>query len=141
MDERGFSLAETVRRMGEHLPKGERISRASISQYRTGRAIPRPHYLDALSLALGIEKSSLIVVPDSAPTPAAESSIGVAQPRQSRRSALRPANAGNNGAGPLEARGVIGIQDLGGEVHLKIDQRVSWDVALKILDALKRRTE
>ena len=33
--------------------------------------------------------------------------------------------------------GTVRIQDLGDEVHLWIEQRVPWPVALKILEALK----
>jgi hypothetical protein len=34
-------------------------------------------------------------------------------------------------------QGTVRIQDLGEEVHLWIEQRVPWPVALKILEALK----
>ena len=35
------------------------------------------------------------------------------------------------------ARGTLRIQDFGDEVHLWIEQRVSWEVALEILRILK----
>src|SRR5829696_7918120 len=60
MEDRGLSVTETARRVRQYLPEGESISQASISHYRTGRAIPRLRYLDALSLALGVPKSELI---------------------------------------------------------------------------------
>ena len=42
-------------------------------------------------------------------------------------------------AEPAASRVVV--EDLGETVRLKIDEQVPWDVALKILDALKRHSE
>ena len=39
---------------------------------------------------------------------------------------------------PAEVTQRIIIEDHGEEAYLKIKQRMSWDVALRILDALKR---
>lgn len=60
MEERGVSGAETIRRMQEHLPDGGSIARSCLSHYRAGRTVPRLRHLDALSLALGVEKSQLL---------------------------------------------------------------------------------
>ena len=60
MAERDLSATEIARRMSELLPQGSSVSLATISHYRTGRALPRLDRLDALSKALGIDKSQLI---------------------------------------------------------------------------------
>jgi len=127
MNERGLTATETARRMSEHLPDGKTVSLATISHYRTGRAIPRLDKLDALSRALEVEQSELISLSDS---PAPQSAPDPIAPIRD--------NTGLALATRSEAVGHIGIEDFGDEVHLRIDQRVSWAVALKILDALKR---
>ena len=137
MSEQGITIAETVRRMGEHLPGGESISRASISQYRTGRAIPRAQYMEALSLALGVEKSELIAVPNSPLSPLEDCAHLQAHCEPQDSLAAAPMLSCTVAPHPDEAADKVGIRDLGTGVHLKIDQRVTWDVALIILGALK----
>jgi transcriptional regulator with XRE-family HTH domain len=63
LDERGLTVAETTRRMRTHLPKGESISVVGMLHYLSGRSMPRLRYLDALSLALRVDKSELIPDP------------------------------------------------------------------------------
>jgi transcriptional regulator with XRE-family HTH domain len=60
LDERGLTVAETTRRMRAHLPKGESISAVGMLHYLSGRSMPRLRYLDALSLALRVDKSELV---------------------------------------------------------------------------------
>ena len=47
------------------------------------------------------------------------------------------AQANPSGKEKRAVQGTVRIQDLGDEVHLWIEQRVPWPVALKILEALK----
>lgn len=135
MDERGLTAAETVRRMREHLPEGESISHGSLSHYRRGRAIPRLRHLDALSMVLGIDKSELIA---AAYTPAGRTNAPQRTRRQEREARMDAAAGDIVSIVPTQAAQRIVIEDHGDEAYLKIDQRMSWDVALKILDALKR---
>ena len=141
MEERGLTAAETARRMSEHLPEGESISRASLSHYRTGRSMPLMRYLDALSLALGVDKSELLAASGedefAATNAAAKLPENAERPRQQ---AWMEAPGNENAAADRrsETTKPLGIiEDFGDEVHLRIDQRVPWDVALKILEMLK----
>ena len=134
MDERGLSSSETARRMRDHLPEGASVSRASLSHYRSGRAMPRLRHLEALSLALGVETSELLVPP--APESGARERAPVPALQHPETRDVPAAEAGARR--PPEAMTPLGIiEDFGDEVHLRIDQRVPWDVALKILRALK----
>ena len=127
MGERGLSGAETARRMREHLPESARISKANLWQYLHGKVMPSPQYLDALCSALGVERSAL--VPDLKPPPRHGPSRDVG-PK------ARP--PGVPGDVP-EGQPTVSFEDFGDEVHLWIAQRVSWDVALKIMELLKEQ--
>ena len=118
MDAQGLTGAEVARLMSEHLPDSKKISPATISHYRTGRSIPCGQNLDALISAPRIERSELADLLDVPPQP--EPSPGAKRTHASK-----------------EVRH-IGVEDLGDEVHLKIDLRVSWKVALEILEAIGR---
>ena len=132
MDDRGWSLHETARRVQAHLPEGESISRASISRYRTGRAVPRLRHLQALSLALGVPKSELMSVweKDGGTSPTQD------QPQRLRASGGRgPAGAGDQQVG--SSGGLVQFVDLGDKMHLLVDQVVPWPTGLKILKILR----
>jgi hypothetical protein len=43
--------------------------------------------------------------------------------------------------GPVEISVWVDLQDLGDEVYLKVDQRVPWAVALKVLELLKGKMD
>jgi transcriptional regulator with XRE-family HTH domain len=138
MEARGLTAAETARRMSEHLPEGESISRASLSHYRTGRSMPLMRYLDALSLALGVDKSELLAAAGKDEIPGKNRPAENAE--ASRQQAWMEAPGNENaaaGRGPEVTKPLGIIEDFGDEVHLRIDQRVPWDVALKILEMLK----
>ena len=118
MDAQGLTGAEVARRMSEHLPDGKKISPATISHYRTGHSIPRGQNLDALVSALRIERSELADLLD-------------VPPRPERSAGAKRTHASNE-------VGHISVDDLGDEVHLKIDLRAPWKVALVILEAIGR---
>jgi hypothetical protein len=94
--------------------------------------VPRKGHLEALSRALGVDTTELAsaldvgrVVEDGkvrADTPAADVPTGPAA--QSRS----PAS---------EATPVIQVEDFGAEMHIVVDQRMPWEQALQILQALK----
>jgi transcriptional regulator with XRE-family HTH domain len=132
MSKRGLTAAETARRMRDHLPDGGRASRATVSHYRAARALPRLRYLDALSLALGVDRSELL------PTLNADDSAGASDAR--REIGPREAPASSEATAPeLHSARLCSIEDHGDEVHLQVNQRVSWEVALTILSALKAK--
>jgi hypothetical protein len=74
--------------------------------------MPSLRYLDALARALGVDRYAL--------TPELQDAAEV--------TAEAPPNA---------ERTRISLQDLGDEVHLHINERVPWDVALKVMTLLK----
>jgi len=141
MHQRGLSAAETARQMIEHLPECKSISRASVSHYCNGRAIPRLRHLEALSLALGVEQSELINAQRSgARTPKARpNGFPNDSPNAKRQKPQEAQMDASDVVKPAEPARLIDIEDFGDEVRLKIDLRVPWDIALKILDALKRK--
>jgi transcriptional regulator with XRE-family HTH domain len=137
MSERGLTAAETARRMRDYLPVGDKASRSTICQYKAARALPRLRYLDALSMALGVNKSDLL--------PSLETdATGNCVEQDRRRRAERMNRATDDTDADAEASGspensvpLCTIEDLGDEVHLRINQRVSWAAALTILRVLK----
>jgi transcriptional regulator with XRE-family HTH domain len=141
MEARGLTAAETARRMSEHLPEGESISRASLSHYRTGRSMPLMRYLDALSLALGVDKSDLLAPAGKDEIPGRNQSLELTESAEPPRKQAWMGAPGNEnaaaGRSPEVTKPLGIIEDFGDEVHLRIDQRVPWDVALKILEMLK----
>jgi transcriptional regulator with XRE-family HTH domain len=55
MKRKGWSISETARRTSRILKDGERFGAAHVWHYVRGTALPRPHRLEALSSALGME--------------------------------------------------------------------------------------
>jgi len=127
MQDRGLSVMETARRVREHLPEGESISQASISHYRTGRAMPRLRYLDALSLALGVPKSELMN-----PAKQSEAARSTASAAPAAPVAERWPHAER--AAP---EGCVQFVDLGDRMRLRVDQVLPWSTGLQILEILR----
>ncbi len=121
MEERGWGLTETARRVREHLGEGSKFTAANISHYRQGRSFPRARYLDALSSALGMDKNALVS----------------GQPGFSGAERLKPSSSS---VATIEAPGAspqFHIEDRGGNAWLQINQQLPWPIAIKILQVLK----
>jgi hypothetical protein len=118
----GLTFAEAAQRARRHLPEDSRLSHTSVWAYATGRATPkRPRYVEALEKAVGVEPNGL------------------------------SDDGGNAVAAPYEEEGRLGtsqheggeesqliISDLGGDqARLRMRLSIPWDVAIKILVALK----
>jgi transcriptional regulator with XRE-family HTH domain len=112
MAERRLSAAELVRRVREQVPEGK-FSLASLTQYRQGRALPQPRYLDALSQALGVEPSELL----GQPTP---------QPEQPSPAPAAPTRSSE-----------FLLEDRGSRARIRLDLEVPWDVAFEIMRLLR----
>jgi transcriptional regulator with XRE-family HTH domain len=145
METRGLTVTEVADRMRQHLPRGESFATSNLSHYRQGRSVPRNGHLRALSLALGVDPTDLTSADKGAPieidasAQAAGAADGVGSPMVDRHKAD---GAGSNAAVSRRPRSptsasVIGIEDLGAEVRLTIDQRVPWEIGLKVLQILK----
>jgi transcriptional regulator with XRE-family HTH domain len=142
MRQGGLTIAETARRVRQHLGDDKGFSDANLVHYRQGRSVPRLRYLEALSLALGISQSDLISVdPASQPGSANHTEEGSVRSRRSRvqeHALARPAaNDSSPPAQPLVTHVAVAIEDHGDEAHVRIDQRVPWPVALQILRVVK----
>jgi transcriptional regulator with XRE-family HTH domain len=140
MEDRGLSVMETARRVRQYLPEGESISQASISHYRTGRALPRLRHLDALSLALGVSKSELISSLDAtekaASAPCAARPAAMADPGPGAKAA-EPENGPMPGKAGPGTEGCLQFIDLGDRMRLRIDQVLPWSTGLQILQILR----
>jgi transcriptional regulator with XRE-family HTH domain len=134
MEDRGLSVTETARRVRQYLPEGESISQASISHYRTGRAVPRLRYLDALSLALGVTKSELMDL-DRDGKAAMPGSRSATAPR--RASPIEPGQNGSPQCTAATPDGSVHFVDLGDRMRLRVDHVVPWSTGLQILQILR----
>lgn len=119
MDRKGWSQAETAREINRRLPPGRRFSPVNLNHYLKGRSLPRGRYREALMAVLAIED---------------ESAFG------DKNAPAAPRRRNSETAEPVAHNGGVTLVDQGSEVLLKIDQRVTWPVALAILNALKRPT-
>jgi transcriptional regulator with XRE-family HTH domain len=138
MRQGGLTIAETARRVRQHLGDGKGFSDANLVHYRQGRSVPRLRYLEALSLALGVSQSDLIAV-DLPQSEYADSEERL-RSRRSLARAPEPPPAANDSAPQAKAPEIhvaVTIEDHGDEAHVRIDQRVPWPVALRILKAVK----
>lgn len=114
MSEKGLSVTDVAKRMEQEM-KGERFNPVNLSHYKAGRSLPRPRYLSALSRVLGVAPQDLL--------PARE----VVEP-------LPEAPVPPSDQRPPSFR----VEDLAdGLAWLQINQRLPWNVVLRVLDALK----
>ena len=136
MQDQGLSVTETARRVRQHLPEGESISQASISHYRTGRAVPSLRYLDALSLALGVPKSELMSIWDAGDSEGQSQKKGAAESQPHMQPS--PARAMSpRGAQASASDGCVHFVDLGDKMRLRVDQVLPWSTGLQILEILR----
>lgn len=108
MLKKGWNQSELARRAEEHMPKGKRFGRDSISNYIKGSNFPTPINLDALCKALGMKPEDLI-------------------PGQMFLRA-------KDDMPPLDIRG---LGD--GSAWVRVNQRVSFDIAMKIMALLNEK--
>jgi transcriptional regulator with XRE-family HTH domain len=141
MEKRGLTVTEVADRMRLHLPQGESFATSNLSHYRQGRSVPRDGHLRALSLALGVDpaeltmKQSAPIRLDRAPAPSpSDESTSV---DESSATSTRPVSAAKLNSA---SSSVIGMEDLGTNVRLIIDQRVPWEIGLNVLQILKGGT-
>lgn len=111
----GLTYKETARRAQEHLPPGARISDVSVWSYAKGRSLPRRMtHVEALGKVLGIDTQDL---------------LGAEEHTASREGGDKV----ETGLSPE-----VHVEDLGGGYALvRINQQVSWPVALEILRLVK----
>jgi transcriptional regulator with XRE-family HTH domain len=124
MHERGWTYAETAKRVREELGEGAKFTKASISHYTRGRSVPRLRNLEALSAVL--EKELM-----------REDSLTIPNGRSGQAAVVGPER---EGAPQLNTTPpALHIEDRGSEAWLQINQQLPWPVALKILGLLKEQ--
>jgi transcriptional regulator with XRE-family HTH domain len=111
----GLTYKETARRAQEHLPPGARISDVSVWSYAKGRSLPRRMtHVEALGKVLGIETQELL---------GSEDEYGGRDAPEGAEAAHAPE---------------VHVEDLGGgNALIRINQQVTWPVALEILRLVK----
>jgi transcriptional regulator with XRE-family HTH domain len=130
MQNQGLTIAETARRVRQHLPSGEGFDDTNLIHYRQARSVPRPVHLEALSRALGVSASDLLG------TETVARLVDTRQRTATSRVPLAPRQPGIAEAGrPSPVIQVM--EDYGENVLLRFEQLVPWPVALRILQLLK----
>lgn len=119
MDQKGLGNAELSKLVRTSSP-GHAMSAAIISHYRCARMIPRNGNALALSKALGVDMSELLLSPST-------------QSKSSRHSS--PATIGpDHQDRPLPD---LFVEARGDKIWIQINQELPWPVALEMLTALK----
>jgi transcriptional regulator with XRE-family HTH domain len=129
MQHQGLTIAETARRVRQHLPNGEGFDDTNLIHYRQGRSVPRPAHLEALSRALGVSASDLLG------TEAGARAVDTRQRTPATSVPLRPHHEVAEAGRPSPVIQVM--EDYGENVLLRFEQLVPWPVALRILQLLK----
>lgn len=138
MDEKKLTVTALAGLVQNQIPD-RKFNPVNISHYRSGRSLPRPHILAALARALEIDIGEL-----SAAT--GREVEGAPKRRSTDKKAISP--QGILGGGPhFESKETPGdlagepgfyVQDLkDGEAWIQINQRLSWDMVIKLLQMLK----
>lgn len=122
-----ITAAELTRRIQEEIPE---FSPGNISHYLAGRSVPRTRVLAAIIRALGenADELALARVPRSKAGSARSSANSV-------RSSTNSPTSTSTSATDLPALNLLDLGD--GSAMLQINQKLSWSVALRILQALK----
>lgn len=107
LSEKGWNQTDLARAASDYLPAGKEMGRDNVSNYVRGKVIPSPTSLGAIAKALGCKPKDLL------PERAARSAESIAPP-------LSVTDGGEDGT-----------------VWLRVNQRVPWSVAIKIIQALK----
>ena len=140
IERKGWSMSETARRASSFLSEGDKFGRAHVWHYVQGRALPRVRYLEALSLALDVKPDELM--------PLETTRDGNGSNPSASAPAL-PAERGRRAAGNRQAQatpsppssGMVHVRDYGdGTALLEISERVPWDIALAVLQVLKKNS-
>ena len=133
MDEKNLTVTALAGLVQNELPD-RKFNPVNISHYRSGRSLPRPQILTALAQALGVDIQELSAATrqDVEGAPKRRSSDKNAP---SKATEVRPQF--DSQETPDLAPG-FHVQDLkDGEAWIQINQRLSWDMVIKLLQVLK----
>jgi transcriptional regulator with XRE-family HTH domain len=124
MADAGVTAAELARRVQQEIPE---FSPGNISHYLSGRSVPRPRVLKAISHALGKNVEDFVVT---------------RAPRNTGPEKALPDAAAVWGPSFALDVPALNVLDLGdGTAMLQINQKLPWSVALRILQSLRGEGE
>ena len=138
MAEKNLTVKDTARLVQQRL-SGEPFNSVNITQYRSGRSLPRPRILKALSDALGVDPADLAPFPTEAADNlvAGNGKAEIVHDDGAPHGPQRPANDEQ----PISSIPAFNLEDMrGGQAWLQINQRLSWPTVIKILQVLKGET-
>lgn len=138
MSDRNLTVTALAKLIQQRIPD-RNFNPVNISHYRSGRSLPRPQVMNALVQALEVEMEDL--------APAALSGIEIKRKLERKRSRkpsdltegalIDTAHDKDENASPA-----FYLKDLeGGEAWIQINQRLSWNLVIKLLKVLKGEEE
>ena len=142
IERKGWSMSETARRASSFLSEGDKFGRAHVWHYVQGRALPRVRYLEALSLALDVKPDELMPLEATRDGNVSSPNGLSSAPALAAERGRRPAGdkQAPTAASPSSA-GMVHVRDYGdGTVLLEVSERVPWDIALAVLQILKKNS-
>jgi transcriptional regulator with XRE-family HTH domain len=138
MAERNLTVTTLARLVQQRIPD-RNFNPVNLSHYRSGRSLPRPQVMNALAQALVVELEDL--------APSNLSGIEITQKLERKRgrkqSAVTEAALVDTPSDKDEnASPAFYLKDLeGGDAWIQINQRLSWNLVIKLLKVLKGEGE
>ncbi|HEX2135196.1 MAG TPA: helix-turn-helix domain-containing protein [Microvirga sp.] len=141
IERKGWSMSETARRASNFLSEGDKFGRAHVWHYVQGRALPRVRYLEALSLALDVKPDELMPLEPGRNGNGSSSALSSATASSEERGRRPSPDKHAPAAASPQTSGMVHVRDYGdGTALLEVSERVPWDVALSVLQILKRNS-
>ncbi|MDR3449369.1 MAG: helix-turn-helix domain-containing protein [Alphaproteobacteria bacterium] len=136
MAEKGLTVTVLGKLIQEQLPE-KSFNPVNISHYRSGRSLPRPPIMKALAHALDVNSDEL--------APPLENHAEAQPPMRGKKIAMESSVAAEtllHSAALLQkdpgSSPSFHLEDLSdGEAWIQINQRLSWNMVLKLLQVLK----
>jgi transcriptional regulator with XRE-family HTH domain len=136
MAEKNLTVKDTARLVQQRL-SGEPFNSVNITHYRSGRSLPRPRILKALSDVLGVDPTDLAPFPTEAADNLGNGKGEIVHDDGAPHGPHRQANDEQ----PISSIPAFNLEDMqGGQAWLQINQRLSWPTVIKILQVLKGET-
>ena len=134
MAAKNLTVTELAKLIQQRIPDGN-FNPVNISHYRSGRSLPRPKVMSALIQALAVEMEDL--------APSASNGVEI-EPKQSpkKRAVSEGALVDARSEKDANATPTFYLEDLdGGEAWIQINQRLPWNMVIKLLKVLKGEGE
>lgn len=136
MEEKELGVTALAKLVQNQLPDRQ-FNPVNISHYRSGRSVPRPPILAALAHALGVEVKDLIGAIDMEKAARASRELDK-RLASSIHTAVEPQVRKVQNPDELEQLPTFHLEDMkDGQAWIQINQRLSWDMVIKLLQVLK----